>query len=273
MNWFESIIYGFIMSFSEFIPISSHAQGHMLQQIFGTDSHDYLRDLLVHLFALAAFFVAWKKPTELFQFNIRAFPNYRNRRGSRGVKQNRDSRFVRAAIIPMLLVMILSFYFWGSPGTISIVILLIINGIIMYLPERMLHGNKNAAAMSSMDAWLIGSVSAISVIPGFSRMGLGIAIAQMRGADRKHALNWVYLLSIPALLLLVGSDLINLTFGSQLLVLSANFWGYLLLSISAFAGSFLSVYFMRNIVLHHGLCAFSYYSWGAALFMFILYLL
>lgn len=273
INWLESIIYGFIMSFAEFLPISSHAQGHILQQIIGAGRHDYLRDLLVHIFTLAAFFVAWKKPLEPFRFNNPSLYHSRSRHSNRDFRQNRDSRFVRASIIPMLLVMILSFYFWRSPGTISVVILLMINGVIMYLSERMLHGNKHAGLMSSMDAWLLGSVCAIGVIPGFSRMGLGIAVAQMRGADRKHAVNWVYLLSVPALLLLIGFDLVNLTFGSQLLVLSSNFWGYLLLSISSFAGSYLSVYFMRNIVLHHGLCAFSYYSWGAALFMFILYLL
>lgn len=272
MNWFESIVYGFVMGFSEFIPISSRAQGLILQQLFGTGDNDFVRDLIVHLFALSAFFVAWKSPLEAFRFNTQPLHSPRKRHGV-GLRQNRDSRFVRAAIIPMLLAMILSLYFWGTLSTGPVVVLLLINGIILYLPERMLHGNKNASGMSTMDAWLIGAVSAISVIPGFSRMGLGISIAQMRGADRKHALNWAYLLSVPAVLVLIVSDFVNMTFGAQLLVLSTNFWGYLLLSISAFAGSYLSVYFMRNVVLHHGLCAFSYYSWGAALFMFILYLL
>ena len=273
MNWFECILYGLSMGFSEFVPISSRASGMILQKLFGAEVNDGVRDLIVHIFALAAFIIAWQKPVDFLRYGVQ-IPR-RRQRGHRSTDthMSSDTRFVRAAVIPMILVMILVFYTSGSIETIPTVLLLIVNGICLYLPERMLRGNKSARAMSASDAWLIGGCSALCAVPGFSRMGMGISIAQMRGADTKHAINWAYSLSVPALLFLIGADLVGITFGAQLLVLSTGFWGYLLLAISSFVGSYFAVYYMRNIITNRGLCAFAYYSWGAALFMFILYLL
>ena len=272
MNWLQSILYGFIVSFCEFIPISTLAQEQLLQSLFGLHGNDYIRSLIIHLFTLAAFLTAWRAPLEMFNHNIQLS---RRRRGNygRATKELADAKFIRGAAIPMLLTMILVFYFTKRSDTLPTILLLLLGGIILYLPQRMLQGNKSARAMSVMDAWVIGIVSAFGVIPGFSRIGMTISVAQMRGADRRHALNWGYMLSIPALLLLIGGDLVNLIFNSQFLAVSSGFGGYLLICISSFAGAYTSVYFMRNIILNHGLNGFAYYSWGAALFAFILYLL
>lgn len=272
MNWIQCILYGLTIGFSEFIPVSSSAQGQILQMLFGAQSNDYVRDLLIHISSLIAFVVAWKGSIELFNHNVALS---RRRRGSYG-RNNRevsDLRFIRAATIPMLLVMILGLYFCGNSGSASMIILLLIGGVILYLPERMMQGNKSARAMSDLDAWTIGAATALCVIPGFSRIGMTMSIAQMRGADKRHAFNWAYMLSVPALLLFIGSDLVGIIFNSQIMTLSTGFGGYLLLMVSSFAGTYASVYFMKNIILNRGTIGFAYYSWGAALFGFILYLL
>jgi len=185
---------------------------------------------------------------------------------------NADTGFIRIAAIPMLIYMIVLMAVYKGNQNWTMLILLV-NGIILYLPERMLQGNKTARSMSPLDGLLIGLGSALSVIPGISRVGLGMSIGIMRGADRKHTLNWAYLLSVPALLLLAGSDLCNLIFASNSITFCADFLGYLMLSIFSFIGAYLSVFLMRNLIIHRGLHAFSYYSWGAAMFSFILFLL
>lgn len=272
MNWIQCILYGLTIGFSEFIPVSSFAQSKLLQTLFGNQGNDFIRDLLVHISSLVAFVIAWKGSIELFNRNITLS---RRRRGNYG-RENRelvDLRFIRAATFPMLLVMILGFYFTGGFGSTSMMLLLLIGGIILYLPERMMQGNKTARAMSAFDAWMIGAATALGVIPGFSRIGMTMSIAQMRGADKRHALNWAYMLSLPALLLLIGKDLAGIIFSFQIMTVSSSFSGYLLLIFSAFTGTYASVYFMRNIILNRGMIGFAYYSWGAALFGFILYLL
>ena len=272
MDWLQSIIYGFICGFSEFIPVSASAQGQLLQTLFDASGNDAVRDLLVHIFSLAAFLIAWRNPLEVLRQT--AYISHRRAGGYRHQsRENPDSRFVHACTIPMLLAMILCYYFTGKASLTTTAFVLFLNGIILYLPERMLHGNKTARAMSAMDALFVGAATALSVVPGFSRIGMSLSISQMLGADRKHGLNWAYMLCVPALLLMIGADLASLVFGGQGLVMTTGFFGYLLIAVFSFAGSYLSVYLMKNIVLHRGLSAFAYYSWGSALFALILYLL
>lgn len=272
MNWFVCILYGLIQGITEFIPVPSGAQGYILQFLFGAPHTDAVRELIVHIFSLIAFLVAWRNPLGIIRNNTRLAYARSGRHGKR-VQENADSRFVRAAAIPMLLTMILAYYFVRNVSMIPMALLLVVNGIVLYLPERMLQGNKTSWSMSAFDAWLVGISGALSVIPGFSRIGMIISASQIRGADRKNALNWSYMLSVPALLLLIGADLVSIVFAGQTLTLSTGFGGYLLMAASSFAGSYLSVYFLRNMILHRSMSTFAYYSWGAALFTFILYLL
>ena len=271
MNWLQSILYGLICGFSEFVPVSASAQGQILQQLFGATGNDAVRDLLIHIFSLAAFGIAWRNPLETFMQS--SYQTIRRAGRSRVNRENHDSRFVRACAIPMLLVMLLCFYFKGKNSMTSTALILLINGIILYVPERILRGNKNARGMSALEAWIIGAASALSVIPGFSRIGMSLSATQILGADKKHGINWAYMLSVPALLLMIGADLVSIIFGGQALMLTTGFWGYTLISIFSFAGSYVSVFFMKNIILHRNLTAFAYYSWGSALFAFILYLM
>lgn len=272
MNWFACIIYGLAMGFVEFIPVSSGAQGQILQEIFGATKPDPVRDLVVHIFSLSAFFFVWRNPLETFRQDRRMI-----QRGTRSNNQmyrgNADSRFVRSAVLPMLICMVLALYFNGNRGLPSTAILLLLGGVVLYIPERLLQGNKSARSMSALDAVLIGVASALGAIPGLSRIGMGISVSIMRGADRKHALNWAYLLSVSALILMTLGDLFNLIASPSGIFLCTGFGGYLLMAIFSFAGAYLSVFTMRNVIVHRGLHAFAYYSWGAALFAFILYLL
>jgi hypothetical protein len=45
-----------------------------------------------------------------------------------------------------------------------------------------------------------------------------------------------------------------------------------LASLTAFVGSYLGITFIRFLAVKVGFSGFAYYSWGAALFAFILYL-
>lgn len=271
MSWLQCILYGLIMGISEFIPVSSSAQSRILLQLFGASGSDPLRSLVVHIGAIVAFIIIWRMPLDRFLPNT--VPGRGNSRNFRRPVVDAETRFIKAAILPMLGVMLLSLFVSNTTSSLMFVMLLIVNGIMLYLPGRMLQGNKGARAMSSIDAWLIGAAGALSIIPGLSRIGLQISVAQICGADRKHALNWGYALSVPALLLLICIDFVSLLFGGASIAFSTGIFGYLLLAVFSFTGSALATYFTRNFIIHRGLSTYAYYSWGSALFVFILYLL
>ena len=80
-------------------------------------------------------------------------------------------------------------------------------------------------------------------------------------------------MTVPTILFLLVLDLISV-FTVGLTALS--FWlfiGYILSISAAFAGGYIAIKLMRFLLVNSGLSGFAYYSWGAAAFTFILYLI
>jgi len=269
MDWLQSIIYGFALSLSEFMPVSSLAHQKILCELFGVDRPDVVQNLLVHAAALAALLFGCNNMLDQIKRSVRV-----SRRGSRHADSILDYRLVRTAAIPMLVIYLILTYVFGRNYSFPLMALfLLINGVIIFISGRMLQGNKDARSMSKLDSYLIGAVSAISALPGISRVGAGTSVAISRRADRLHALNWAFLLSIPALALICGLDVIGLFSAANLSVVSGNLLCYFFSAFSSFIGGYTGVMLMRLLAVKVGYTGFAYYSWGAALFTFVLYLL
>jgi undecaprenyl-diphosphatase len=178
-------------------------------------------------------------------------------------------KLIRSATIPLVLGLLLTVRFSGLNSVLWLHgCILILNGIFLYLPQFMLRGNKDARSMSGLDALLIGFSGALSVLPGFSRMATTVSCARMRGADKQFAVELGLFLCIPALLCLCLIDffsLISAKDSPELLICTFA-------SVSAFCGSFLGAHIIRYFGRRPGFTAFAYYSWGAALLAFILFL-
>ena len=154
----------------------------------------------------------------------------------------------------------------------SIAVFLLLNGVVLFIPTRLLQGNKDARSMSGLDSLLLGLAGALSAFHGLSRIALQTSAARIRGTDSNNAVNWALLLSIPALILSGILALLSVFTGFGIIQFSCNFLTYILIFISAFAGSFLSAFFIKILAAKNSLSLFAYYSWGAALFTFIIYL-
>lgn len=101
---------------------------------------------------------------------------------------------------------------------------------------------------------------------------MGMSVSVLRGADRSKALTWSLLLSVPALYTLLGMDILSLLAGTGI-AFFPNLGGYLLSGIAAYLGGCIGLYIIRLVTERSGYLAFAYYSWGAALFSFIIYLM
>lgn len=270
MNWLESLLYGLVSGFAEFLPISSAAHQALMKQLFGVEENIAVHNLLVHIALLAVLI-----------YSCRAFFTDMNGQGllrTRGRKSARpqrsaDMRLVRTAAVPFLL----SFLLYRTANAVGdnrvfLVLLFFLNGIILYVPSRMLSGNKDARAMSGWDGVLIGLSGALSMLPGISRVGVMTSTALARGADRQNALNWALLLSIPALIVLIVVDLLSgITGGFEITSVSGVLLSVLSM-IGAGCGGYFGIMLMRFLAVKAGFTGFAYYSWGAALFSFVMYL-
>ena len=189
------------------------------------------------------------------------------------MQQALDFGFVRMAAIPLILSVVLRVKItsWAeNPPYVALFMAL--NGLLLFIPSLVSSGNKDSRNMSSFDGILFGIGAGLSALPGMSCIGASAAVAQLRGADIREAYKWSLMLSVPAIILQICLDLYGL--------FVAGFGGLELLNVllcllsgcaAYFAGS-LSISLMKTLVANKGISGFAYYSWGAALFIFILYL-
>lgn len=272
VNILESLIYGLISGLTEFMPISSQGHQALLKQIFGVTSPDPIRDIMVHIAILAAVFVT----TATYLDRIRRERKIRSRRkrntqADRNVAQ--ELQLIRTAAIPMLIGIVVSAFTvnWGKNlGWLAI--FFILNGVILYIPEHLAHGNKSAGLLGPLDSLLIGLGGALSFIPGISRVGGSLSCAIARGADQEKAYNWILVLSIPALVLILILDVIGIFFTGFGTITFVTVVGWFLSSITAFGSAIAGIYLMRIITAKSSITALSYYCWGVASLSFLLFL-
>ena len=272
LNWIESIVYGFISGMAEFLPISSKAHQMILLHLCGADVVDPVRDLFVHVALFLSLYTSLK-PT---------FDNMRREIGQRSGRRNHtyvsrdqyDTHLIKNAVFPMLIgLFLISYIFKPESSLLATSAFFLVNGILIFLPVRMMQGNKDARSMSVFDSILLGVFGALSAFPGISRIGCTTSVAVSRGASRQNALHWAFLLSIPAILALSCFDVFGIITYAQIIPFWNSFLTYILSAIFAYLGGYIGIGLMKFLTVRVGFSGFAYYSWGAGLFTFLLYLL
>lgn len=275
MSIIESIVYGFVSGMTEVFPVSSQANQLVMRQLFGVMEKEPIRDMLVHIAALAALLLSCRGLIKkIRREQVLAYRMRRNPSQVRALKGVYDMRLVRSAAPIMLIGLFLGFFIPNLYDKRPLfALILLINGAITMIPVYLHHGNRDARIMTGLDGILIGFAAALSAIPGISRNGAIMSVSLVREADKQNGLIWALLLSIPALVMLTFLDFIAIfTVGVGTLTL-ALFAGYLISMLSAFAGTYMAVTVIRKLVTHSDLGGFAYYDFGLALFSFILYLI
>lgn len=273
MNIIESLIYGLISGLTEFLPLSSLGHQAVLKNLFGVTYAEPLRDVFIHIGLLLAIISSCGTYIEKLR---RDQKNGRRGRRARYVDSSTvyDLRIIKSAAVPMLLVMLLLQMFTNNiTGNLAFVALFfILNGLLIYIPEHLPQSNKDASQMSALESLLMGLIGALSILPGFSRVGCMFSCAIARGADKQKALNWVLILSIPAVVFLLLLDFISIFSVGIGVITFQVILGYILSAISAFTAACCGIYIMRFITLRSDISVFGYYCWGMAMLSFILYL-
>lgn len=275
LNWFESLAYGLISGFSEFLPVSSEAHGILFTRLLGVEDAGSGLRLGVHLGALLALLLVYRPQISRLSRERRiASTPARRRKRQPDLLSIMDLGLLKTAAIPLLLGF-LAYPWVGDQGTRLWILglALIVNGIILYVPQFMPGANKDTRTMSRLDALIIGLGGAVAVFPGLSRIGTTVSVSQMRGVERQYGLQCAMLLCIPALAVVLMIDVAELIISG----FAGLSLGMMFCVATASAASALSAYFsiilMRFLSVKAGYSGFAYYSWGMALFTFILYLM
>ena len=273
MNWLWTILYGFVAGLAEFLPLSSPAQQSISAAVFGLVDSAPLRQFLIRGACLAGLLSSCGNQINKLRRDgqLARVPARRRKRpvDSRSIATN---RLLNTAVFP--LVIGLAFYRRATMWVDSlamVTIFLLINGVLLFLPQYIRSGNKDGRTLSRLDGLLLGLAGAFSVFPGISRMSTIHFAASARGADKSYALQFALLLSVPALIIMLIFDAVAIFGGIEALSFLVIIQ-YLLAMAAAYFGSTFAISVMRSLVVRTGYAGFAYYCWGMALISMIIYL-
>jgi undecaprenyl-diphosphatase len=152
-------------------------------------------------------------------------------------------------------------------------LLLVMNAALTLVPTYMHQGNKDARSMSALEGILIGIGGAVSVLPGVSAVGSANAVASVCGAERTFALNLTYLMHMVLTIALMAFDVAAVFAVGVNGITAAAVVRYVIASLAAFGGAYVGIRGMRMLAVNIGFSIFAFYSFGAALLSFMLYLM
>ena len=206
MSTWMAVFMGFVQGVAEFLPISSSGHLSLMQHFFGFEEVDNLFNILLHFATLIAVCVVyWKDIVEMVLEFFRGLASLLTKRGSREVDRPPEARrlvlLVILGTLPLLLVIPIEDkveLLGNSPVFVSIALL--VTGFILFFSDRMARGKKNGRTATVVDALLVGVAQAFATVPGLSRSGCTISAGMLRGFDRKFAVRYSFLLSLPAVL-------------------------------------------------------------------------
>lgn len=213
MSYFMAILLGVVQGIAEFLPISSSGHLALLQHFFsGMQEPDNLYTILLHFATLIAVCVVyWRDILDMIAEFFRGLAALFTHRGSREIEPPPARRLVMLVILgtlPLFLVLPVNDRLETlSAHPVFISCALLVTGFLLWFSDRMARGRKTERTARVTDALLVGVAQGIATVPGLSRSGTTISAGMALGFDRKFAVRYSFLLSLPAV---VGATLLQI---------------------------------------------------------------
>lgn len=219
MSLLETIILGIIQGIAEFLPISSSGHLAIFKALFGLEDVGLTYDILLHLGTLVAVFIVyWKDIWKLIKEGIgividvcrnigRFFGNKFAKKNSTYVKivSSAYRKFVMLIIVSTIPTGIIGVIFskifnMDNPSLIIPGISLLITGLMLSVVDELPAGHKTPKETTYKNSLTLGIAQGIATLPGISRSGTTLTVGVLCGLDRKFAIKYSFIMSIPAIL-------------------------------------------------------------------------
>lgn len=276
LTWLESILYGMVSGLTDILPVSAQAHRILLLKVFGRVGRSDLLQFIIYLGIFAAlYFSSQKHLVRMSRAQRLSRVPKRRRKRPLDTRSMMDLSLLKTIIVPVVLSLFL--YQYAKPigdTLIFVVLLLFVNGIILYIPQYLPSGNRDCRTLSRVEGLLMGLGGALGILPGISGMGAATAVASVCGVDRSYGLTMAIMMNMAVSVGMMVISVMNILSNGLVETLSLMLLlRYLLSGLAAFGGSLLAIRIMRAMASGNGYGLFGFYCWGLALFTFILNLL
>jgi undecaprenyl-diphosphatase len=270
LNIFSAIILGTVQGLTEFLPVSSSGHLNLLEtflQFNPATPQMLLFDLATHLGTVVVIVIIFRK-----SIAAHVLPIF----DCRFSIVNRQSSVrllvlvVVATIVTGVVGLLFKKYFISARGSLTVVALMwIINGTLLLITDwrKPTKDGLDLQHIGTLAAILVGLAQAAAIMPGISRSGATICTAILIGLRRQRAVEFSFLIAIPAIL---GATVIELAghfreLGSEGLPISSVLTGSI---VAAFIGA-LALKLLIKAVQAANLKFFGIYCYVLACFVLI----
>ena len=271
MTYFSSFLLGLVQGVAEFLPISSSGHLAIAQNLLNIKAEvPEFFDVLLHLGTLVAVFVAyWRDICDMVVELIHGVSDLAHSSTPAQVPPAR--RLILLIIIgtlPLFAVLPIHKKVQAlSNNMIFIGAALVVTGFLLFASDRVRKGRKTERNATVLDVLVVGVGQAIATMPGISRSGMTITTGCFMGFERKFAVRFSFLLSIPAVL---GANILSLKDAIEAGIVWAEVPMYLVGVITAAAVGYACIRLLRMVAEKGRFGAFAYYCWAAGLLTLLL---
>ncbi len=249
MNFIVAILLGIIEGITEFLPISS--TGHLIianQWLSLPPNLEKTFDVVIQLGAILAIVVLfWRRLLDL----ARRLPSDGR---ARRLVVTLAVAFVPLGVLGLLFNRLVEEELFNP---VSVAIALIVGGIVMLLVDTPNRRGvvKDLEDVTPTTGGIIGLWQALALFPGTSRSAATIVGGMLAGLDRRAAVEFSFLLSIPTMFVATGYSLVKSVRGltsNDLALIGVGF-------VTAFITAYIVVRWFLGYVSTHNLRPFALY--------------
>ncbi len=243
LNMFTAAILGIVQGLTEFLPISSSGHLVLFEHFFEFDTESsqmILFDLAVHTGTVIAILIVFRKSIAAFLRNLIEPGRYGNSFVD-VYKRSPAFHFLVLAVIATAVTGFFGFMFVGvfvraRGSLLTVALMWLVTGTLLLVTDWRKKTRIGLRQFSIIAAIVVGLAQAVAIMPGISRSGATICAAILIGLHRRWAVEFSFLLAIPAILGATAVQIVkNLNQLEQALSLGPVLIGFL---TAAFCGVF-----------------------------------
>lgn len=260
MGIWEAILLGLIQGLTEFLPVSSSGHLVIFQDLLGLNETGITLEVMLHFGTLLS--VIW-----VFRRDFLNLLSFR--------KDNQQKHLLLMLAIGVTVTAIIGLVFSSYinllfKSTLLVGFMLLLTGGIIKLLAILPPGLIKITEMKVQDAFWVGLLQGLAVLPGISRSGSTIMAARWRGLDRETAISYSFMLAAPVIL---GATLVEAKEFFASGIEKAMLFNYSAGGLAAFISGIAAIKIFIKLLAGHKIHYFAYYCWAIGALVIIVSLI
>ncbi len=235
MDFFVVIILGIVQGLTEFLPVSSSGHLVLLENIFGVSDGSLFLNVVLHFATLIAVVIFYRK--KLWDIVKHPF-------------QPITAYLIIATAITCAIVVLFSDFFESAFSGGLLAWGFILSAIFLLATEwvsrKYEKENYPYIKVGYKQSILLGLFQGLAILPGISRSGTTLCAGIVMGVEKKDALDFSFLMSIPIILASLVYELVKCKF--QISFADVGVAELAVGSITAFVCAILGIKLMLKVV-------------------------